>query len=123
MARRPTQAALIEPTTPSPPRRGRRSAPVRKMGRKPVPENETRHDRFVRIGTKRVNNAIRQIQLLGNLCSPNYECDANDLALMRDAIIRELDMALARFTPRKRQGENPAFSFRPVRSPSLVGAE
>lgn len=96
--------------------------PERKMGRKPVPEGETRHDRFVRIGTKRVNNAIRQIQLLGNLCSPNYECDANDLALMRDAIIRELDMAIARFTPRKRQGGDQAFSFTPVRSPSLVSS-
>lgn len=84
---------------------------VRRMGRKPVPEGETRHDRFIRIGTKRMNNAIRQIQLLGNLCSPNYECDADDLALMRDAVIRELDMAFARFTPRKRQAGNEAFSF------------
>lgn len=82
-----------------------------RKGRKPVPENETRHDRFIRLGTKRVNNAIRQIQLLGNLCSPNYECDADDLALMRDAILHELDMALARFTPRKRTG-GEAFSFK-----------
>lgn len=93
---------------------------VKRLGRKPVPEGETRHDRFMRIGTKRMNNAIRQIQLLGNLCSPNYECDANDLALMRDAIIRELDMALARFTPRKRQGTAAAFSFKQERSPSLA---
>lgn len=92
----------------------------RRLGRKPVPENETRHDRFIRIGTKRMNNAIRQIQLLGNLCSPNYECDADDLALMRDAIVHELDMALARFTPRKRQGGKEAFTFQPQRSPSLV---
>lgn len=90
-----------------------------RKGRKPVPENESRHDRFIRIGTKRVNNAIRQIQLLGNLCSPNYECDANDLTLMRDAIVHELDMSLARFTPRKRQGE-AAFSFAKIKSPSMT---
>lgn len=94
----------------------------RRMGRKPVPENETRHDRFIRIGTKRVNNAIRQIQLLGNLCSPNYECDANDLALMRDTILHELDMAIARFTPRKRQGAEAPFSFKQTRSPALAGS-
>lgn len=86
-------------------------APTRRLGRKPVPENETRHDRFLRIGTKRMNNVIRQIQLLGNLCSPNYDCEPNDLALMRDAITRELDMAFARFTPRKRQAAANGFTF------------
>lgn len=89
---------------------GVRKVAVAKMGRKPVPEGETRSERFTRIATKRMNNAIRQIQLLGNLCSPNYECDANDLALMRSSLIRELDMAIARFSPKRRQtGE--AFSF------------
>jgi len=94
----------------------------RRMGRKPPPENESKHDRFKRIGTKRVNNAIRQIQLLGNLCGANYECDANDLALMRGVIIRELDMALARFTPRKRTG-GKGFSFDQEFSPTLVNDE
>lgn len=93
-----------------------------KLGRKPPPENETRHDRFMRIGTKRMQNAIRQIQLLGNLCSPNYECDADDLSLMRDTIHHELDMALARFTPRKREGIS-AFSFKQTRSPKLATAD
>lgn len=83
----------------------------RKLGRKPVPENESRHERFIRLGTRRMNNAIRQIQLLGNLCSPNYECDANDLASMRDAITRELEMALARFSPRKRIEASGGFKF------------
>lgn len=88
-----------------------KAPPKPRMGRKPVPENETRSDRFKRLGTKRMNNVIRQIQLLGNLCSPNYECDGNDLALMRSTILRELDMAIARFTPRKRDTGKAAFSF------------
>lgn len=118
---------VVEPEGATEPVRRRQAAPRtaraqgRRMGRKPVPEGETRNERFIRIGTKRVNNAIRQIQLLGNLCSPNYECDANDLALMRDAIIHELDMALARFTPRKRTG-GQGFTFEPVRSPRLVSS-
>lgn len=101
------------PTKPQAPK-------ARRLGRKPVPDNESRRDRFMRIGTKRVNAAIRQIQLLGNLCGPNYECDANDLSLMRDAIANELDMALARFSPRKRQGAEAAFSFKQTKSPSLA---
>jgi len=75
---------------------------ARRMGRKPVPENESRADRFKRIGAKRMNAAIRQIQLLGNLANPNYECNGDDLALMRDTIIHELESAMARFSPRKR---------------------
>lgn len=93
-----------------------------RKGRKPVPENETKHDRFIRLATKRMNNAIRQIQLLGNLCSPNYECDANDLALMRDAISRELDSAIARFSPRRRQEQGkPAFTFGSEAKAALSG--
>lgn len=112
MARRTTRRAPASPA----------QSAAKKLGRKPPPENETRHDRFMRIGTKRMNNAIRQIQLLGNLCSPNYECDADDLSLMRDAIVHELDMALARFTPRKRQGVS-AFSFKRTTSPKLATAD
>lgn len=93
------------------------AAPNPKLGRKPVPENENRHDRFIRIGTKRVNNAIRQIQLLGNLCSPNYECEAEDVALMRDTILRELDLTLSRFSPRKRQAV-ASFSFKHGTTPT-----
>lgn len=113
MAKRTTPARPVRTrpgqTTSAAPRSAR--AQGRRLGRKPPPENESRHERFMRIGTKRMNNAIRQIQLLGNLCGPNYDCDAHDLASMRDAIHRELDMALARFTPRKRQGGAAAFTF------------
>lgn len=87
------------------------SKPRSKLGRKPPPPNETRRDRFERIGAKRMQNVLRQIQLLGNLCSPNYECSDVDLVSMRDTIHRELEMALARFTPRKRAATSQAFSF------------
>lgn len=98
----------------------RAQAAVARKGRKPVPENESRHQRFIRLGTKRMNNVIRQIQLLGNLCSPNYDCDANDLALMRDTIIRELEAAMARFSPKKRTEGAKGFSFSEIKSPSLA---
>lgn len=94
MAKRPTKSAMAKA----------------RMGRKPVPENESRHERFVRIGDKRMTQVIRQIQLLGNLCSPNYECDGEDLALMRSTVLRELDLALSRFSPKKRS-EVERFSF------------
>lgn len=91
-------------------RRGAAMAKVRK-GRKPVPANETKHERFIRLGTKRMNNVIRQIQLLGNLCGPNYDCEPDDLTSMHAAVVRELDMAFARFTPRKREAAGTGFSF------------
>lgn len=97
-----------------------KAAAKARLGRKPVPENETRHERFIRLGSKRMNNVIRQIQLLGNLCSPNYDCDANDLALMRDTITRELEAAIARFSPKKRTEQGKGFSFSEIKSPSVV---
>lgn len=93
-------------------------SPKSRLGRKPPPPNETRHDRFIRIGTKRMKNVIRQIQLLGNLCSPNYECEPDDLALIRDTVLGELEMALARFSPKKRAAI-ASFSFQ-HKSPALA---
>lgn len=93
-----------------------------RKGRRPVPANESRRERFARIGTKRMQAVLHQIALLGNLCSPTYECDEHDLALMRDTIHHELEMALARFSPRKRQAASGAFSFGSA-SPNLQTAD
>lgn len=82
-----------------------------RLGRKPVPAGEDRRGRFVRIGTRRMEAVIRQIQLLGNLSSPAYDCMGEDIELMRNTITHELDQALARFTPRKRDTGKPAFRF------------
>ena len=83
-----------------------------RRGRKPRPMNETRYDRFNRVGSRRMQNAIHQIRLLGNLCRPIYQCDAEDLNLVRSTIINELDMALARFAPRISETKKlPSFTF------------
>ncbi len=83
-----------------------------KRGRKSPPQNENRHDRFTRVGTRRMQNTIHQIRLLGNLCRPIYQCDTKDLTLVRNTIINELDMALARFAPRVSEAKKtPTFSF------------
>lgn len=116
MARRTVPTAAVQapaPQTAAPRSRSARNAtPARRMGRRPVPEGETRRDKFMRIGQRRMEAVIRQIQLLGNLCSPAYDCNSEDITLMRDTIMHELDMALARFTPRKRQeGGKPSFRF------------
>lgn len=107
--------ATTKPKTVRPGARSKLAAAAAKskLGRKPPPPNESRRDRFVRIGAKRMENVIRQIQLLGNLCGANYECSGDDLVLMRDSIHHELEMALARFTPKKRQTASNGFSFAP----------
>lgn len=86
------------------------AGPAQRLGRKPPPPNETRRDRFLRIGQRRMNNVIRQIQLLGNLSSSTYDCQQQDIDLIREVIARELEAALSRFTPRQRQGSRD-FSF------------
>lgn len=72
-----------------------------RKGRKPPPPNETRRDRFCRIGERRVNDVLGKIMLLGNLSSPNYECTAEDLHNMRQTLDDAIEIAFARFTPRK----------------------
>lgn len=44
----------------------------RRPGRKLVPRNETRHDKFVRLATYRVGLVLNAIRLVGQLSGVNY---------------------------------------------------
>lgn len=112
MARRTTKrTATTRPATPQGGVTAGGAGPAQRQGRRPPPPNESRRDRFLRIGQRRMNNVIRQIQLLGNLSSSAYDCQQSDIDLMREVIARELEAALGRFTPRQRQGGSPTFTF------------
>ena len=57
--------------------------------------DETKEQKFIRIANKRVNNAIKQIQLVGNLASAQYgktdeQVAAIELALS-DAIVKTMN--------------------------------
>lgn len=40
-------------------------------------ETESKHDKFKRLATQRVTNALEKIELIGNLSSSGYEYSAN----------------------------------------------
>lgn len=72
-----------------------------RLGRKPPPPNESKRDRFKRIGERRMNEVLSKIALLGNLSSASYDVTGEDVAAIRETIVQGLDAALARFTPRR----------------------
>jgi hypothetical protein len=102
------QATLVAVQVPTPVRRKRKTAQAVAKWRNRPPEDEGRRDKFVRLGTRRVNRALTSIRLLGNLASSNYEWNEQDIAAMRLSIVSALDQSLSRFDRRK--PAIPAFS-------------
>lgn len=47
---------------------------------------ETKEQRFKRLADKRVNAALIKIRLIGNLASSNYECTAEQVKKLTDAL-------------------------------------
>ena len=64
---------------------------------------ETRSERFRRVATRRTNNILRQIQILGN-CSnkSSYSYTEEDIQKIFSAIDRELKIAKAKFSNRRK---------------------
>ena len=53
--------------------------------------SETKREKFVRLAENRVNNALKQIQLIGNLSNTNaYDYDKDDI----DLIVKTLKNAI-----------------------------
>jgi len=42
-------------------------------------KGESKHDKFKRLATARVTNAIKKIEMIGNLSSSSYECSAEEV--------------------------------------------
>jgi hypothetical protein len=64
----------------------------------------TPRQRLVRLVSKRVVKAIKAIQLLGNLSSPEYQYDKNDVTKIFEAIQSEVDQARSKFSNREKRG-------------------
>jgi len=64
---------------------------------------ETRRERFKRVATRRTNNILRQIHILGN-CSnkSSYSYSEEDVKKVFSAIEGELRVAKAKFINRKK---------------------
>ena len=65
--------------------------------------------KFRELATKRVNNALKDIQLIGNLSNTSaYEYDEEDVKKMFRSLKEELNVAESKF---KAKGKNNNFKF------------
>jgi len=62
---------------------------------------ESKGDKFKRLATKRVKNAISKIELIGNLASPGYEYGAEEVEKILNALQETLDKVKAAFSKQK----------------------
>lgn len=63
---------------------------------------ETKHDKFRRMGSGRVTRALKSIRLIGNLSSKDdYEYTEAEVAKIANALHSALDDTLNRFKGRK----------------------
>lgn len=57
-----------------------------------------------------MNDVLTKVALIGNLSGGNYDCTSEQLKAMRQTIDDALELAFARFVPRKGTDRN-RFSF------------
>lgn len=93
----PTNLKPVTPTTGS-----------RRADAKP---NESKRDRFVRLGGARMGKVLKGIEGLGNLSGAAYEYSEADVSKMRTAIQNATDAALRRFDPNAKRETKATFSF------------
>lgn len=73
--------------------------------------NETKRDKFLRLGKARVSATLGKLSLIGNLSSPNYEYTSDDVEKIKTVLHNATDNVLARFVPRKAEDRNKARQF------------
>ncbi len=66
-------------------------------------EGESKHDKFKRLATQRVKNAIKKIELIGNLSSPGYEYTPEEVEKIFTSLQQTLDNTKSRFSKSKKE--------------------
>lgn len=61
-------------------------------------EVESKYDKFKRLASKRVNNALQKIKLIGNLSGSSYECTAEDTEKIITALQQAVDGVKEKFS-------------------------
>ena len=64
-------------------------------------EVESKSDKFKRLATKRVANAIKKIELIGHLSASSYESTPEEVDKIMAALQQALDGAKERFSKKK----------------------
>lgn len=92
-----TPTAAVTATV-TPVRRRRVTSPPVQPSQPAQPE-ESKRDKFLRIGGHRMVNVLRSIRLLGNLANTGiYEWSEEDVKRMRSVINDQLDLSFAKFS-------------------------
>ncbi|MFC1621253.1 hypothetical protein ACFL2G_03005 [Candidatus Omnitrophota bacterium] len=61
-------------------------------------EGESKHDKFKRLAAQRVTNALKKIELVGNLSSPGYEYTTEEVDKIFAALQQALDGTKSKFS-------------------------
>ena len=67
-------------------------------------EVESKSDKFKRLATKRVANAIKKIELIGHLSASSYESTVEEVEKIISALQRALDGVKEKFSKKKTSG-------------------
>jgi len=68
-------------------------------------EAESKNDKFKRLATKRVANAIKKIELIGHLSASSYESSAEEVEKITNALQQAIDGVKDKFSSKKPQGQ------------------
>lgn len=66
-------------------------------------EAESKHDKFKRLATQRVANALKKIELIGNLSSSGYEYGQEEVEKIFGALTNTVNSTKARFSKSKKE--------------------
>jgi len=66
-------------------------------------EAESKSEKFKRLATPRVTNAIKKIELIGNLSSSGYEYTPEEVEKIFNALQQTLDNTKGRFSKSKKE--------------------
>jgi len=64
---------------------------------------ESKHDKFKRLATPRVTNALKRIELIGNLSSSGYEYTPEEVEKIFSALQQTLESTKNRFSKSKKE--------------------
>ena len=73
------------------------------MAEENVVAGESKHDKFKRLATARVTNALKKIELIGNLSSSGYEYSPEEVEKIFVSLQQTLDNTKARFSKSKKE--------------------
>jgi len=80
-----------------------------KKARASNPKDESKRDKFIRLGEKRMTAALKYLKLVGNLAGPGYEYTSQDSVCILETLAKAVDGVRASFAGK--QSQSDGFTF------------